>query len=67
LCPVWIKLYSLPQEFWHYETLEGIGDTLGLYVKTSEITRIGKYTSYARIYVYMNVVKALLESIVISF
>jgi hypothetical protein len=26
---VWIRLYSLPQEFWHHETLAGIGDTLG--------------------------------------
>ena len=27
--PVWICLYSLPQEFWLEEILMGIGNTLG--------------------------------------
>jgi hypothetical protein len=35
---VWIHLYSLPQEFWLEEILVGIGNTLGLYVKSSEAT-----------------------------
>jgi hypothetical protein len=47
--------------------MEGIGNTLGSFVKMSEITKTTKYTSYARICVYMNVVGSLPESIVISF
>jgi len=61
--PVWIRLYSLPHEFWHLETLEGLGNTLGSFVKISKITKVTKYTSYARICVYMNVTTALPESI----
>jgi hypothetical protein len=29
MAPVWICLYSLPQEFWREEILMGIGNTLG--------------------------------------
>jgi hypothetical protein len=32
---VWIHLYSLPQDFWDEETLEGIGNTLDSFVKIS--------------------------------
>jgi hypothetical protein len=37
--PVWIFLYSLPQEFWLEEILLGIGNTLGKYVKYYEATK----------------------------
>jgi hypothetical protein len=37
--PVWIRLYSLPQKFWLKEVLAGIGNTIGLYVKSSEATK----------------------------
>jgi hypothetical protein len=37
--PVWLRLYSLPQEFWLEEILAGIGNTIGIYVKASEATR----------------------------
>jgi hypothetical protein len=47
MAPVWIRLYSLPQEFWLEEILMGIGNTVGQYVKTSEATKQRKYTSYA--------------------
>jgi hypothetical protein len=33
MAPVWIRLYSLPQELWLEEILTGIGNTIGLYVK----------------------------------
>jgi hypothetical protein len=45
--PVWIRLYSLPQEFWLEEVLAGIGNTIGIYVKSSEATKQRRYTSYA--------------------
>jgi hypothetical protein len=47
MAPVWIRLYSLPQEFWLEEILMGIGNTIGQYVKASEATKQRKYTSYA--------------------
>jgi hypothetical protein len=67
MAPVWIRLYSLPQEFWLEEILMGIGNTLGHYVKASEATRQRKYTSYARICVYMNISKALPGSVTLEY
>jgi hypothetical protein len=67
MAPVWIRLYSLPQEFWLEEILMGIGNTLGQYVKASEATKHRKYTSYARICVYMNISKALPGSITLEY
>ena len=34
LAPIWIQMYSLPQEFWDEEALNEIGNTLGSYVHT---------------------------------
>jgi hypothetical protein len=33
--PVWIRLYSLPQELWLGEIMAWIGNTLSSYVKTT--------------------------------
>jgi hypothetical protein len=65
--PVWIRLYSLPQEFWLEEVLAGIGNTIGIYVKSSEATKQRRYTSYARICVYLNIAKALPGSITLEY
>jgi hypothetical protein len=65
--PVWIKLYSLPWEFWLGEILIGIGITLGVYVKSFESMHQRKYTSDARICVYMNIYKPLPSSINLEF
>jgi hypothetical protein len=65
--PVWIRLYSLPQEFWLEEILMGIGNTVGRYVKASEATKMRKYTSYARICIYMDISKALPGSIMLEY
>jgi hypothetical protein len=67
MAPVWIRLYSLPQEFWLEEILMGIGNTVGQYVKTSEATKQRKYTSYARICVYMNISKALPGAVTLEY
>jgi hypothetical protein len=64
--PVWIKMYSLPREFREPEILEGIGNTLRSFFKITEVTKMAKYVSYARIYVYMNVANALPKSIMVS-
>jgi len=47
--------------------LEGIGNTIGAFVKVADITRRGKYTSYARICVYMNIVEPLPEHIELEY
>jgi hypothetical protein len=64
---VWIRLYSLPQEFWLEEILMGIGNTVGRYVKSYEATKQRKYTSYARICVYMDISKALPGSVTLEY
>jgi len=39
IAPVWIRLYSLPAEYWKEEILTDIGNTLGGFVKVSEQTK----------------------------
>jgi hypothetical protein len=65
--PVWIRLYSLPQEFWLEEVLAGIGNTIGIYVKSSEATKQRRYTSYARLCVYLNIAKPLPGTITLEY
>ena len=47
------------------ESLTSIGNKLGRYVKTSEATRRGKYTSFARICVEMDLSRALLDDVIV--
>jgi hypothetical protein len=63
----WIRLYFLPQEFWLEEILMGIENMMGRYVKYSKATKQIKYTSYDRIYVYMDISKALQGSITLEY
>ena len=67
MVPVWIRLYSSPQEFWLEEILMGIGNTVGRYVKSLKDINMRKYTSYDRICVYMDISKALPESITLEY
>jgi len=67
VAPIWVRLYSLPTEYWLPEILEDIGNTLGNFVKVSEQTKLSRYTSYARICVYMNISKDLPEAINLSW
>jgi hypothetical protein len=60
-------IYSLPQEFWEMETPKVIGNTLRYFIIISEITKAAKYTSYARICVYMNVLGALSNVVTIAY
>jgi hypothetical protein len=65
--PVWLCLYSMPLKYWLPSTFESIGNKLGKYVKTSEATLKGRYTSYARICIEMYVSRALPEAISLEF
>lgn len=51
---IFVRLYSLPTDYWPASMLKGIGDELGEYIKMSEGTKNGKNVSYARIYIYMD-------------
>lgn len=57
--PIWVRLFGLPVYFLDPDILEGIGNTIGTFVKVVESTKRGKYTSYARICVYMNISEPL--------
>jgi len=61
--PFWIRMYSLPAEYWKEETLRDIGNNLGTFIKASEETKTRRYTSYARIYVQMHLTKDLADSV----
>ena len=64
---VWLRLYPLPLDYWLSSTFEAIGNKLGKCVKTSEATLKGRYTSYARICIEMDVSGALLEATRLEF
>ena len=65
--PIWVRLFGLPVEFWDPEIMEGIGNTIGAFVKVAEATKKGKYTSYARLCVYMNIAEPLPEFIELEY
>lgn len=48
------------------ESLKAIGNRLGHLLKISEATRRGKYTSYARICVEMDLLGALLYEVILE-
>jgi hypothetical protein len=64
---VWIRLYSLPLDYFLPSTFETIGNKLGKFFKASDATLKGKYTSFARICIEMDVSGALPEAICLEF
>jgi len=44
--PVWIRLYSLPLDYWLPKSLKTIGNKLENFLKILEATLKGKYTSF---------------------
>ena len=64
---VWIRMYSLPMEYWKEEILMDIGNTLGNFIKVFEQTRQRKYISYARICIYLDISRDLLDGIEINW
>jgi len=67
IAPVWIRLYSLPSEYWKEEILVDIGNTIGVFVKVSEQTKQRIYTSYARICLYVDISQELPDGIELSW
>ena len=61
--PVWIRLYSLPWEYWEEKSLQEIGNAIGEFVKIAEETKLCGYTSYARICVYMDLKQPLPDTV----
>lgn len=64
--PVWVRLFSFPLDYWQNESLVAIGNNLGRFIKASEASRRGKYTSYARICVEMDLSGALLDEVILE-
>eukprot|EP00253_Pinus_taeda_P008691 PITA_08691 len=65
--PLWVRLFGLPDEFWDPEILEGIGNSIGSFVKAAEATRRGKYNSCARICVYVNLAEPLPDHVEVEY
>jgi len=65
--PVWIKLFSLPIDYWGMNALRQIGNKLGKFIKASEATLQKRYTSCARICVEMDVSGALHEGVWLDY
>jgi len=60
---VWIRLYSLPVEYWKEEMLKDIRNNIGVFIKVAEETKTRRYTSYARICIQMHLTKSLADSV----
>ena len=67
VAPVWVRLFGLPMDFWDPDILEGIGNSLGSFVKIAETTWRRRYTSFSRIYVYMNISEPFPENIELEY
>lgn len=67
VAPVWVRLFGFPMDFWDPEILEGIGNSLGSFVKIADSTARCRYTSFARICVYMNISEPLPEMIELEY
>lgn len=65
--PIWVRLFGLPVEFLDPEILDGIGNTIGDFVKIAEAMKRGKYKSYAILCVYMNIAEPLPEHIELEY
>eukprot|EP00253_Pinus_taeda_P008870 PITA_08870 len=66
LVPAWVRLYSLPLDYLQTESLATIGNKFSHFVKVFEATKRGKYTSFARICVEMDLSGALLDEIILE-
>jgi len=64
--PFWVRLYSLPLDYWQLESLKVIGNKLGHFVKIPKATMWGKYTSFAHICVDMDISISLLIEIILE-
>ena len=65
--PIQVRLFDLPMDFWDPEILEGIGNSIGTFVKVADTTRKGRYTFYAQICVYMNITEPLPDCIEVEY
>ena len=65
--PVWIRIFSLPIDYWRTAALEHISNTLGTFVRASEATLQKRYTSYARICVEIDVSGSLHEGLWLEY
>ena len=64
---VWIRLVGLPGEYWDMGILRDIGNSIGEFLKVVEQTRLQRYTSFARICVYMDLSKDLSEAVSLNW
>ena len=67
IAPVWIRMYSLPMEYWKEEILMDIENTLGNFIKVSEQTRQRKYISYARICISLDISRDVPDGIELTW
>jgi len=64
---VWVRLFGLPTDFCDPDILEGIVNSIGSFIKIADTTKKGRYTSYARICVYMNLANPIPDTIELEY
>ena len=60
-------MVGLPGEYWDMEILRDISNSVVEFVKVAEQTKNQRYTTYGRIYVYMNLSKDLPEAVSLNW
>lgn len=57
--PVWIRMHSLPVEYWDEDSLKDIGNGLGEFIKSTEEMKLCRHRSYSCVCVFMQLDKPL--------
>lgn len=56
---LWVRLPSLPPEFWNPKSLEAIDNAIGEFVCISDVTWANASTTFARLCIYVDLSKGL--------
>jgi len=63
--PVWVRLHNLPLHFWHHKVLEGIGNSLGKFLKIDANRLTRDLFTFARICVKVDLSQGLPDCIIL--
>jgi len=65
--PIWVRLYSLPLDYWQPESLAAIGNKIGKFIKASEASRRGRCSQFLQYIVKMDLLGALPDEVILEF
>ena len=67
VAPVWVRLFGLPMDLLDPKILEGIGNSIGSFLNIAKTMKKGRYISYARICLYMNIANPIPDTMELEY